>query len=95
MLIIKKMDRDMMYRKILTEFMKKKSLWMNDYCKIPKEWYFVDGDEQEIMSWDDETAKSIWEKIKICIEKNEASGLNYKLCPFCYKNNYNHALTRP
>jgi len=85
----------MKYKQILTEFMKQKSIWMNDYCKIPNEWYFVNGDEQEIMSWDDETAKLIWEKIKICIEKNEASGLNYKLCPFCYKNNYNHTLTRP
>jgi len=75
--------------------MKEKSLWMYDFCKIDSEWYFVDGDEKEIMTWDEKIAQSIWEKIKVCIEKNEASGLNYKLCPFCYKNNYNHDLTKP
>ncbi|MCL1865362.1 MAG: hypothetical protein FWF73_06070 [Spirochaetes bacterium] len=84
----------MKYGKSLARFMKEKSLWMNDFCKIPNEWYFVDGDEKEILTWDEKISQVIWEKIKISIEKNEASGLNYKLCPFCYKNNYDHALTK-
>ena len=83
------------YNKILAEFMKHKALWMNDFCKIPHDWYFIDADEEEILSWDQESSKKIWEKIKICVEKNEASGLNFKLCPFCYKNNYDHSLTKP
>lgn len=83
------------YNNILSDFMKQKSIWMNDFCNIPSEWYFVDEDEKEIFSWDEKTARQIWEKIKTCIEKNEASGLNYKLCPFCYKNKYNHSLTKP
>jgi|GEM_PF-351221 len=81
------------YNKLLSSFMELKSIHLEEMTTIPKEWYFVDGDRDEIMSWDEGEAEKIWIKMDKRIEKHNASGLNYELCPFCYFNNYNHEIT--
>jgi len=81
------------FNQLLASFMESKSINLKEMYTIPQEWYFLEEDREEIMSWPEKDAKKYWEKLEKNIFKNQASGLNYELCPFCYKNDYNHAIT--
>ncbi len=81
------------YNKLLISFMESKANNLQEMCTIPKEWYFQEGDREEILSWSDKEAKKYWEQIEKRILRHQASGITYELCPFCYRNEYNHAIT--
>jgi len=81
------------YNQVLSSIMREKSFFLAKMLNIPGEWYFMEDDHEEIMSWTPDEAKDIWNKIEKRILKHQASGLNYELCPFCYKEDYNHAIT--
>jgi len=75
--------------------MEAKSHSLERYVSIPKEWYFLEGDREEIMSWDENVAEDIWDKMKKNIFKKACAGIRYDLCPFCFRNNYRHIKDDP
>ncbi len=78
------------YNKALVQFMEKKAAWMQEELTIPAEWYFNEGDREDIMSWDEKEAQEVWGKIKYNVLHNKCSGLRYEFCPFCHKYEYKH-----
>lgn len=83
------------YNAIIAMFMERISLYMYEALGIPKEWHYTQEDLEEIYSWDEESARRVWKNIEKRVISNNCSGLNFRLCPFCNKNNYNHKNSSP
>ncbi|PKL41250.1 MAG: hypothetical protein CVV44_01045 [Spirochaetae bacterium HGW-Spirochaetae-1] len=83
------------YNSMLAQYMERISTYLNDTLSIPKEWHYKQEDFDEILTWDRESAKHVWIKLEKRIKANLCSGLNFRLCPFCTKNSYDHRITRP
>ncbi len=75
---------------MLAMFMERISSYMFEALDIPKEWHYINADLEEIYSWDEDTARGVWKKIEKRVLQNNCSGLNFRICPFCTKNNYDH-----
>ena len=71
----------------LVKFMRGKAKEIEKLTGIRKEKYFDNQDAWNIVIWEDEKSKKIWERIKSSVGKNVCE-LHVALCPFClyYKN---------
>lgn len=83
------------YNAMLAMFMERISSYMYEALGIPKEWHYIKADLEEIYSWDEDTARNVWKKIENRVIQNNCSGLNFRLCPFCTKNDYDHKKSSP
>ena len=83
------------YNTMLAMFMERISSYMYDALGIPKEWHYTKADLDEIYSWDEDTARRVWKKIEKRVLQPNCSGLNYRICPFCTKNDYDHRKSSP
>jgi hypothetical protein len=68
-----------------------KGMRMEEELTIPRDWYFNDGDREDIMNWEEPEAEKVWKKIQSNVHEHHYSGLQYKFCPFCHFHDYVHA----
>ncbi len=48
------------FNQLLASFMESKSINLKEMYTIPQEWYFLEEDREEIMSWPEKDAKKYW-----------------------------------
>ena len=65
----------------IIKFMRMKAERIKELVGV--DFYFEDEDEKEILNWDDEVARKVWEEIKSNIEHARVCGLPGHTCPFC------------
>ena len=70
-----------MYREMLVEFMEGKQALL-DKLGIHSPRYFTEQDKEEMLGWDEDVARKVFNRIEKEIDDGECSLTEY-VCPFC------------